>query len=225
MSKSILVIGDSGRGKSTGIESLDAESTFLINVIGKDLPFKGSKKKYQLFDKTTKKGNMVVTQDADKVVGIMESISTNYPQFKTIVIDDWQYIMSFEFMARAREKGFDKFTEIGQKGFNTLRITFGLRDDLVVFVLAHSEDLSANGFMKTKVKTIGKMLDEKITVEGLFTTVLLADAHKENKKMEYVFVTQSDGTTSAKSPRGMFKDLYIPNDLQAVRDAVIAYEE
>lgn len=224
MSKSLLIIGDSGQGKSTSIDGLDPKTTFLINVIGKDLPFKGWKSKYTPYDKATNKGNMVITQDAEAITKIMAIISEKHPHVKTIVVDDFQYIMSFEFMARAKERGFDKFVEIGQKAFDVLRSTQTLRDDLVVIVLAHSEDVTANGYTKTKIKTIGRMLDEKITVEGLFTIVLQAVAIRENKEMKYFFVTQSDGTTTAKSPRGMFKDIYIPNDLAYVLESIKKYE-
>lgn len=224
MSRSILVIGDSGQGKSTSITSLNPDTTFIINVIGKDLPFKGWKSKYTMLSKDNPHGHMIVTQNADDIIRGLKAISEKHPEIKTIVIDDFQYIMSFEFMARAKEKGFDKFVEIGQKGFEVLRTTQALRDDLIVVVLAHSEDVTANGYTKTKIKTIGRMLDEKITVEGLFTIVLQAVAMKENKKMAYYFVTQSDGTTTAKSPMGMFDDVYIPNNLQLVLDKVKEYE-
>lgn len=224
MSRGVLIIGDSGNGKSTSLESLDPQSTFLINVAGKALPFKGWRAKYTMYDPSTKTGNLFTTADAGMVLTVMNGVSEKMPHIKTLVIDDAQYVMGFEFMERAKEKGFEKFTEIGQGFFNILNTANKLRDDLVVIILSHSEDVSGNGYTKTKMKTIGKMLDEKITPEGLFTIVLQAVARVENKEVKYYFVTQTDGTTTVKTPRGMFKDRYIPNNMRFVLDAIHTYD-
>jgi len=119
----------------------------------------------------------------------------------------------------------DKFTEIAQNMFNILKAPDKTREDLTTVFLCHSEDISANGFLKTKMKTIGKMLDDKITIEGLFTVVLLAYAYRNDKEMEYVFVTQSNGTTTAKSPLDMFDNIKVPNDLAVVLDTIRKYYE
>ena len=224
MGNKLLVIGDSGSGKSTSTRNLDQNTTFYINVIGKPLPFKGWKSKYKaLNDK--KEGNLYTTHKADAILKVIKWIDSDRPDIKTIIIDDAQYIMSFEFMERAKEKGFDKFIEIGQNMFNVLISPDKTRDDLTTIFLSHSEDVNANGYSKTKMKTIGKMLDDKITIEGLFTMVLLAYAQKKDKVMDYVFVTQSNGTTTAKSPMGMFEDIVIPNDLNEVLACIKRYEE
>lgn len=212
MAEKILIIGDSGSGKSTASKTLDPTTTFFINVIGKPLPYKGWKTNYHYWDKDKKSGNMVKSWDYETIVKAMRYISSDLPKIKTIVIDDAQYIMSYEFMQRARERGFDKFTEIGQHFFDVLTIADTLREDLIVIFLSHSDD----GAGKTKIKTIGKMLDEKITVEGLFTVVLLAYSYKDSESiMKYVFVTNSNGTNTCKSPEGMFP-MTIPNDLKAI---------
>ncbi len=224
MSQSILVIGESGCGKSTAIAKLDAQSTFLINTIGKELPFKGSRKLFTAYDAKTQKGNMLATTNHDVMIKILKGIDEKLTHIKQVVIDDSQYIMSFEFMKRAKEKGFDKFVEIAQHYFNVITTAQALRNDLTVFFLSHSEDVGSNGNFKTKIKTVGKMLDEKITIEGLFTIVLHAQARKNEKKIEHYFLTNSDGTTTAKSPAGMF-DLEIPNDLSLVLQKVKAYYE
>jgi len=222
MSQSILVIGESGGGKSRSIFSLDHTSTFLINVIGKDLPFKGFKNKYQPYDKTTKTGNTVTTHDAILIQKYLTSVSEKMPQIKTIVIDDGSYVMAYEFMAKAKEKGYDKYVSLAENFFNIIKTSKGLRDDLTVIILCHSEDISVNGNTKTKIKTIGKMLDEKITLEGLFTIVLMADKRKTDKKIDHFFVTNSDGSSTCKSPEGMFP-LEIPNDLNAMLGQVKKY--
>src|ERR1035438_9987423 len=224
MSQSILVIGESGSGKSRSIFSLDHTSTFLINVIGKDLPFKGFKNKYQPYDKTTKTGNTVTTHDAILIQKYLTSVSEKMPQIKTIVIDDGSYVMAYEFMAKAKEKGYDKYVSLAENFFNVIKTSQGLRTDITVIILSHSEDVMSNGSTKTKIKTIGKMLDEKITLEGLFTIVLLAENRKsaDGKKIEYFFTTNSDGSSTCKSPEGMFP-MEIPNDLNAMLLKVESY--
>jgi hypothetical protein len=222
MSQSILVIGESGGGKSRSIFSLDHTSTFLINVIGKDLPFKGFKNKYQPYDKTTKTGNTVTTHDAILIQKYLTSVSEKMQQIKTIVIDDAQFIMAYEFMAKAKEKGYDKYISLAENFFNVIKTSQGLRADITVIILSHSEDVIANGSTRTKIKTIGKMLDEKITLEGLFTIVLMADKRKTDKKIDHFFVTNSDGSSTCKSPEGMFP-LEIPNDLNTMLSQVKKY--
>lgn len=217
MSEKILIIGESGSGKSRSTYSLNPKDTFYINVIGKSLPFKGWRSSYTLFDRETGNGNMVSIYEADKVLNAMKYVSDKRPEIKVLIIDDAQYIMAYEFMERAKEKGFDKFVEIGQNMFNILKLGDNLRADLMVVFLFHSDDISANGYTKTKVKTIGKMLDEKITVEGMFTVVLQAMCYKDtDKTIKYCFVTQNNGTTTVKTPEGMFSSPLIENDLAAV---------
>jgi len=219
MADKILIIGDSGSGKSTSTKTLDPTTTFFINVIGKPLPYKGWKGMYKYWDTTKKEGNILKTWDYSAVVKTMRYVSESMPQVKTIIIDDAQYIMSFEFMERARERGFDKFTEIGQHFFDVLTVADSLRDDLVVVFLSHSDEIGG----KTKIKTIGKMLDEKITLEGLFTVVLMAYSYKDSENsMKYVFVTNSNGTNTCKSPEGMFP-MTVPNDLKAILEKFNQY--
>ena len=221
MAEKILVIGESGSGKSTATKTLDPASTFFINVIGKPLPYKGWKNLYQSFDKTAKTGNMIKTWDYSVITKCMDYISQQMPNIKTIVVDDSQYIMSYEFMDRAKEKGFDKFVEIGQHFFDVLTVPDRLREDLVVVYLSHSEEVDG----KVKMKTIGKMLNEKITIEGLFTVVLMSFSFKDSDgSMKYVFVTNSNGTNTTKSPDGMFP-ITIPNDLKAVLEKFHEYNK
>lgn len=211
MGEKMLVIGESGSGKSTATKNLDPKTTFYINCIGKPLPYKGWKGKYKDVENEAT-GNMLKTYDWQRIIGAMKKISDDMPEIKTIIVDDAQYIMSYEFMKRAKERGFDKFTEIAQHMFDVLITPDDLRDDLMVVFLGHCDDSSG----KTKMKTIGKMLDEKITIEGLFTVVLLCYSFKDGENtMKYVFVTNSNGTNTCKSPDGMF-DITINNDLDMV---------
>jgi len=226
MGKKLLILGESSQGKSTSCRTLDHETTFLINVTGKDFPIKGWKKLYQRYDAKTKKGNYLHSKDSKQIAGAIKHVSANLPHIKTIIVDDAQYIMSFEFMERSLEKGFDKFTEIQSHFFDVITAPDETREDLMTVFLSHSEDVSSGGVTKTKMKTIGKMLDEKITLEGLFSVVLMAYAYKkQDKTMDYVFVTQTNGVMPAKSPIGMFEEKAIPNDLKAALEKINNYYE
>ena len=216
MSNTVLIIGQSGSGKSTSLRNLNPKTTFIINVLDKPLPFKAFRKNYQALTKQNKDGNYYSTDDWAQVVKCIEMVNKEKPEVTTLVIDDWQYILAHEFMRRVSEKGFDKFSELANHGWSTINACLGTRANLTNFILAHS-DVDSTG--RSKCKTIGKMLDEKITIEGLFTTVL----HSRVVDGEYKFQTQYDGEFLAKSPMGMFEDHLIPNDLVSVKDAVENY--
>lgn len=226
MAQSALVIGDSGCGKSTSVESLDPSSTFIINVANKPLPFKGWKTKYTPWSKTNLSGNMYIKSDADSIIACLQYISIQRPEIKTVVIDDWQYMSAFEYMEKAMEKGYDKFTKMSMNLTRVARIQNDLRDDLIIFFLTHSEDsVDIDGNRKVKAKTIGKMIDTTLTLEGLFSIVLFAKAKKDKEKgIKYVFETQTNGENTCKTPKGMFLENEIPNDLNLVRTAIIDYE-
>lgn len=214
MSNMVLIIGESGTGKSTAIEGLNPNETFIIQVVNKPLPFKGFKTKYPLKSKEAD-GNRTVTGKWNQIIGTLSYINQN-SRIKVVVIDDSQYLMSDEYMTRATERGFDKFTEIGQHYYDVIKFAAGLREDLTIVFLSHSE-VKDDG--RIKVKTIGKLLDEKITIEGLFTVVL-------NTKIEdgnYYFETQNNGFNTTKSPKGMFESVKIPNDLGYVVEKINEY--
>lgn len=225
MADLIGVCGRSGSGKSTSIENLNPAETFIISISGKALPFPQWKKKYPPLSADGKTGNYFKSSVAKNVMATMGGVSTHRPEIKNIVIDDYQYIMGFEFFKRAAESGFGKFAEIGKNGADPLIFATTLRDDLRVFVLTHDEEVSENFKPVRKMKTIGKMVDEKLTMEGLFTVVLFTEVVKNEKGViSHHFITNNDGSTTAKSPRGMFKDVLIPNDLALVAKAVTEYE-
>ena len=228
MSKVILILGDTGRGKSVSIENLPAESTALINVVGKELPFQNANKKYQLRNVKKETGNVWVKNKHEDIVNIMKGIdSRDYlKHFDRIVIDDFQYTMSYEFMDRAKETGYSKFTEIAQHAFKIIDCAKTLERDIFVYILAHTDtEVDKADNLRIRMKTVGRMLDNQITVEGLFSIVLFADMTAAKTGNEYFFITQTDGRTTAKSPKGMFKDLKIPNDLAFVEKSIIQYYE
>lgn len=214
MSTPVLIIGKSGTGKTRSIVTLDPRTTFLISAIQKDLPFRGWSKKYVPMTKDG--GNHYVGDDYEKINSALSYIDTKRPEIKTVVIDDVQYLMANEFMRRAKEKGYEKFTEIGEHMWNLVFNIRLYRQDLIVFMLAHSD---TNDQGETKIKTIGKLLDEKICLEGMFT-ICLNTAMEDGK---YFFETQNNGSNTTKSPEGMFDAIRITNDLQIVIDSIIAY--
>lgn len=158
MSERVAVIGDTGEGKSTAIETLDPEETAIVNIMGKPLPFRGWKRKYKPIDPKNKTGNYFVTQKSDQIVKMMDHISKEREDIKVIIIDDFQYTMSSEFMDRASEKGWDKFNEIGQHAWNIVKKAGNLREDIKVIFLAHDETVEENYQPKRKIKTIGESI-------------------------------------------------------------------
>ena len=227
MGQGILVIAESGSGKSTAIENLDPKETFIINVANKPLPFRGWKTKYKVWTKDDTSGNMANVSNPANIQKVVLHINEKRPDIKNIVIDDFQYMSSFEFFDKVDEKGFEKFTQIGAAIARIARMPKDLREDLMVFILTHSEEgTDIEGRKRYKAKTIGKMVDEKLTLEGLFSVVLFAKV-KENKEggVRYVFETNNNGQNTCKSPKGMFPDFEIANDLQLVRDAILEFEK
>jgi hypothetical protein len=225
MAQSVLIIADSGTGKSTSIRNLDPKETFIINIANKPLPFKGWKKNYTNISKENPKGNMTSASSASGIVKAMQHVNDKMPQVKTLVIDDWQYMSSFEYFDRASEKGYDKFTQIAANLAQVAKMPKDMREDLTIFFLTHSEESTdVNGHRRVKAKTIGKMIDNALTLEGLFSIVLFGRVKKMEDSLEYGFDTQNNGENTCKSPMGMFEESFIPNDLQFVKDCITNYE-
>lgn len=210
-----LVIGESGTGKSTSIRNLDEKETFIINVLDKPLPFKGFSEKYKKLNKEGS-GNYIARDSHDEIIKSINYINNSMPHIKNLIIDDFQYVMANEFMRRAKEKGYEKFTEIGLHAWQIIEVCAHSRDDLFCFFLSHSEEGESG---RKKCKTIGKMLDDKITLEGMFTTVL----HSLITDNKFKFLTQNNGSYIAKSPMGMFSDNLIDNDLTFVKAKMFDY--
>jgi len=225
MSDLILVIGNPGTGKSSSMRNLNHESTFVINVANKPLPFKGYKKYYKPFTNETKEtGNLLNESRSAAIVKVLNFIDKSRPEIKQVIIDDSNYSMSFDAMNRVKETGYSKFTEMAQDFYNMLKTAAALRDDLKIFFFAHEENAGDALNPKRKFKTSGKMLDNAIGIEGLATYVFFTDVQEgDDGKLQYKFATQNDGTTTAKTPMGCFEDMYIDNDLAMVIDAIDDY--
>jgi hypothetical protein len=227
MAQGILIVAESGSGKSTSIENLNPKETFIINLSGKPLPFKGWKSKYNVWNKDSNpNGNMIIASDQKTIEACMRYISEKRPEIKNLIIDDFQYLSSFEFFDRSDEKGFEKFTQIGATLARISRLPIKLREDLMVFFLTHVEEgTDIEGRKRYKAKTIGKLIDDKLTLEGLFSIVLFGKAKKDKEgNIKYIFETQNSGDNTCKSPKDMFTTSEIPNDLSLVREAILNYE-
>lgn len=228
MAELIAIVGESGSGKTTSIRNLNPEETFIISTTGKRPGIKGANKKYPNFtvDGGNLKGNFYVTSNVDNISKVLQIIDKKMPHIKTVIIDDYQYVMGFEAMDRAKEKSYDKFTDMAQHAYQVIKAAMSMRDDLYVVVSTHSENTGDRINQYHKMKTLGKMIDSVITLEGLFTYVFFTSVQRdEDNKTSYKFITNSDGTCTAKSPMGLFDDIHIDNDLKLVIDRIKEYNE
>jgi hypothetical protein len=197
----VLVIGESGSGKSSSLRNFKPNEIGIYNVAGKPLPFRG---KFQM---------MMTVSDPDAIrMSLKRNMANCY------VIDDSQYLMSFKLIDKINERGYDKYTEIA-KNFKDLidTVVNDTSPDTIVYFLHHTE-YRDDGHVKAK--TSGKMIDNWLTLEGLFSIVIMAVA-TENK---HLFVTQNDGTSTCKSPMGMLENP-MDNDLKVVDTAIREYYE
>lgn len=195
----VLILGESGSGKSTALRNFEPEEISIFNVASKPLPFR----------------KKLAMMNGANYQGIYQALSK--PAKRSYAIDDSQYLMCFDAFARAKETGYGKFTDMALAFYNLVQ--FVIRQtppDCIVYFLHHIDVDSNTG--KVKAKTLGKMLDNQLTLEGLFSIVLLCEAGTDGHR----FVTQSDGTTTAKSPMEMFPPT-MDNDLKAVDKAIREY--
>ena len=196
----VLILGESGSGKSTSLRNFNKDELVIYNVAGKPLPFRG--------------GTQLLRADNVSYNIIMQNMSKK--KFRCYVIDDSQYLLAFELFGRVAEKTYDKFTEMAVHFYDLIQFVIRqMPPDCIVYFLHHTDDIDG----KVKAKTVGKMLNEKLTVEGLFSIVLMA----KNLDGRYIFRTHSDGRDTVKTPMDMFEQDEIDNDLKAVDAAIREY--
>lgn len=226
--ETIAIVGESGTGKSTSLRNLNPEETFIISTTGKPLPFRAWKKKYipiKIEGKNVS-GNYYVSSKWDQILKILQIIDKMMPQIKQVIIDDFQYVLSYEFVDRATEVGYTKFSELAQHAMEILRYSEKMREDCKMIFLTHSENVGDNVNPKFVIKTVGKLLSEKVTLEGLFTYIFFTKVSEgDSGRMEYKLITNNDGTCVAKTSFGMFEDLKIDNDLNEIIHVIDAYNE
>jgi hypothetical protein len=211
MSNLIVVLGESGTGKSTSMRNLDPKETYVINVLSKPLPFRGYKKVYN-----EESLNFLESDDYRMINQYLIAINERRPDIKTVVIDDFSFLMNNEFMRRCREKTFDKFTEMASNMFTILETCKNFRTDLFCFIMCHTEKDHAGVI---KPKTVGKMTADYVGISERVSIVL----HSQIVDRQYKFLTQHDGTSVAKSPISMFEEMYIDNDLAVIRETISEY--
>lgn len=212
----VMILGESGSGKTASLRNLNPEEVILIQAVGKPLPFQNT---FKPWDSTAKTGSLIVT---DNSAIICRAIAT-FPDYgkKIIVIDDYQYTMANEFMRRVLDKetgnaAFAKYNEIARSAWDIAMAAQATPSDVRVYILSHTQTDDQG---RTKIKTIGKLLDEKITLEGLFTIVMRA-MRVDNR---YVFTTQNSGYDTVKTPMEMFESDLIENDLSLVDKSIKQY--
>ena len=194
----VLILGDSGSGKTSSLRNFAPEEIGVFNVAGKPLPFR----------------NALPTIQNARYGTIMKMLAK--PSKKIYVVDDAQYLMVFEAFSKAKETGYGKFTDMALNYYNLIQFVIQQTPaDLIVYFLQHT-DRDENG--RLHAKTLGKMLDSQLTVEGLFSVVL----HCQTDGTRHFFATQSDGISTAKSPMGMF-EREIDNDLKMVDSTIREY--
>jgi hypothetical protein len=227
----IGIVGPSGEGKSTsifpcpeiGIKGLDPKETVIINVMGKPLPVRGANTLYPVDKKISEGGNYGESEDPEVIIKMLDYVIEKRPEIVNLVIDDQGLIMGNYIMNRAKEKTFDKWTDLAEKMWRTINKARKARKDLNVFCVFHQEK-GLDG--RQKMKTSGKFLDDQIYLDSLFTVILYTKPILEDfktGKMKYQFMTQSDGESTCKSPFGMFSERFIPNDLGYVKDKLEEY--
>lgn len=213
MSIATMIIGESGTGKSTSLRNLDPQNTLLIQAVKKPLPFRSTDWKPVVKGQG---GSVFVSDNSAHIVAAMQRTDK-----EVIVIDDFQYVLANEFMRRVTDNetgngAFAKYNEIARHAWDVLMASTSLSDHKRVYILSHT---STDDFGKTKIKTIGKLLDEKIVMEGLVTIVLRTVVANG----DYMFSTKNNGQDTVKSPIGLFESDLIENDLAQVDKAITAY--
>jgi hypothetical protein len=225
----IAIVGAPTKGKSTsylpnpdiGVIGLNPAETVVITFSGKQLPVRGANKIYPKDKKISEGGNFMYCKDVKDLPAIITYISDKRPEIKNVVLEDMQYSMSNEYMARAKENGYNKFVDIGVNFASWMKKVQDSRDDMFCWIIWHPENAEKGLY---NMKTLGNMIDSYLNPEGLMDLIFHADCEKSSdNKMKYYLVTNNDGRYPARTPSGMFEELHIPNDLGKVRKAIEEY--
>lgn len=206
----VLIIGESGSGKTFALKNLDPETTLLVQADKKPLPFSNNWKM-----RHEQQGSILVSDNWEFLITVIQNAHKR--NIERVILDDFQYILANEFMRRSSEKGYQKFTDIGYHTWQIIKAAQNTNCNTRFYFLMHSETISETGFVKAK--TIGKMLDDKITLEGLFTIVLRSIVIDR----QHYFSTLNNGFDTVKTPQGLFNTDKIENDLSIVDKSICDY--
>lgn len=210
MSVAVMILGESGSGKSTSLRNFDPSKTLLIQCIKKPLPFRA--KGWEIRTKENG-GNVVQSHDPAKIEKAMRASS-----HEIVIIDDYQAVLINELLSRSAERGYDKFTDIAKSAWSIFNAAGSLAAHRRVYLIAHTQ---TDDMGQIRMKTVGKMVDSMIVPEGYFTIVLRTEVINGN----YIFNTQTTGKDCCKSPIGMFDGQHIENDLAVVDAAITSFYE
>ena len=216
MANTIGLMGESGSGKTTSLETLDPKTTFILNCDKKRLPFR--KEIREQYSENNK--NYFVTDNQATVLSVLKKIDTqdNMKHIKVVVVDTLNGLMVADEMRRSKEKGFDKWVDLAQCIWDLVNESLEMRDNLTIIFVCHSQTQKEDdGYTFTRIKTSGKKLD-KLCIESKLTTVL----HAVCEGGEYKFKVHADNST-AKTPMGAFETDEIDNDITKVLDALKEY--
>ena len=219
-----MVMGPSGNGKSSSIATLDPKETVIFNILKKKLPFKGSSKLYNSDNK-----NLFNIDDYNTIISYLESIDSKAPHIKTIVIDDMTYVMRKEYFKTAKQTGFNKFVDMASHFQQIISTIENLREDLNVFLMMHCEEVfSDNTVIGYKPSTVGKLIDSSYNPIEVVPILLFCKVKYDDKGVpQFGFYTHKcmEGTIEipAKSPKDLFEEDFIPNDLGYVVKAMQEY--
>jgi len=236
MARLIGVVGPSGSGKTTGLRNLDPKQTVIVQPNSKSLPWKGAKNNFSLLKISEKTGNLVRTDELEKLPAIIKHIDEERPDIKYLIFDDFTHFFNSRTQSndfRSKTAGgaaFKKYADLAADTFSALfKYELGLRSDLTMIHHFHVETgEDVNGAMRQLLKTPGKLLDREIDVPSYYTyllfTVVLGVKEVDNNNERYKYLTNDDGVRPAKTPMGCFDKLLVPNDMYEVIKKIEEYE-
>lgn len=239
MAKIVVIAGLTSTGKSTSycpidledikIKGIDPKKTFMFNIADKEIPVKAGNKLYASLGVEGGNNNMLVGFNYPSIFEMLNKINSG-KRFENILIEDAQYLLSMDFFTRRNQPGYDKYAKMGFSFIELINYIKSMRDDITVFFIMHTDEIVDEKNVVIKLKTVGKMLDEKFTLEGLFSIVLRSVKVMKNKKVTYQFLVKPESINDiVKTPLGMFVDdkgmslSSIPNDLGLVKEALDKY--
>lgn len=229
MANLIALMGASGFGKSTsiienkefGIKGLPPEKTFIINTAGKPLPGKGSMKLYPTGLKPSEGGRHIELSNPYQIADLIRYVDSSLPNIEYLILEDIGMVMGFNVMDNAKNKGYDKWTSLAVDFMQIINAAKSIRRNNLNIVFFFHTEMGKDD--RIKIKTSGSMIDNNIYLDGLFTIILEADIIKEGDQVRFGFKTRSNGTSTCKTPVGMFESDFIPNDLGYVFEKITEY--